>query len=252
MSGRKSEFIGVRLTPEQEEILKSLQNVTGMNKTGVLIKGLELLARQYGLLPGGSASSPTQGALLELDSAFVALDRLQREVRAWELRLEELKKKTGEVRREMTEELAKIDEITERYGNNSSALIQVLLDIQKENNWLSGGALEWVARKLQIPLNRVYHVATFYKAFSLIPKGRHQFCVCMGTACHVRGAPRLLDRVQEILKIKPGETSSDLRFSLSTVNCLGCCALGPVLEVDGEYLSDPSTKKLEEIVEACE
>lgn len=187
-----------------------------------------------------------------MDSAFVAVGRLQREVRAYELRLEELRRKTGEVRREMTEELAKIDQITEKYGNSSSALIQVLLDIQKENNWLSGSSLEWVARKLNIPLNRVYHVATFYKAFSLIPKGRHQFCVCMGTACHVRGAPRLLERVQEAIKIKPGETSPDLRFSLSTVNCLGCCALGPVLEVDGEYLSDPSSKKLEEIVQSCE
>jgi NADH-quinone oxidoreductase subunit E len=78
------------------------------------------------------------------------------------------------------------------------------------------------------------HIATFYKAFSLVPKGRHQIHICMGTACHVRGATRVLDTVQEATGIKPGETDLDLKFSLETVNCLGCCALGPVMEVDGK------------------
>ena len=80
-----------------------------------------------------------------------------------------------------------------------------------------------------MPLSRIQHIATFYKAFSLVPKGRHEVHVCMGTACHVRGAPRVLDTVQDLTGIKPGETDVDLKFSLETVNCLGCCALGPVM-----------------------
>ncbi len=83
-------------------------------------------------------------------------------------------------------------------------------------------------------MTRIQHIATFYKAFSLVPKGRHQIHVCMGTACHVRGASRVLDTVQELTGIKPGETDLDLKFSLETVNCLGCCALGPVVEIDGK------------------
>ena len=108
-----------------------------------------------------------------------------------------------------------------------------------------------VCEKLGVPLSRAYRIATFYKAFSLSPKGRHGVSVCMGTACHVRGAPRLLDRVSTALKIEPGETGDDQRFSLETVNCLGCCALGPVVVVDGEYHSNPSPKDLDGIVSAC-
>lgn len=140
----------------------------------------------------------------------------------------------------------------EKATGDKSALIQVLLDIQRRNNWLPKDALTLVSQKLGVPLTQVYHVATFYKAFSLVPKGRHTCVVCLGTACHVRGAPRLLDKVTEILKIRPGETSRDLRFSLNTVNCLGCCALGPVMVVDGEYHSKPSTEKIEQIFAACD
>jgi NADH-quinone oxidoreductase subunit E len=134
---------------------------------------------------------------------------------------------------------------------DKSALIQMLLAIQRENHWLSKDALVWVSRKLGVPLTQIYHLATFYKAFSLKPQGRHSVSVCMGTACHVRGAPRLLDKVTETLKIKPGETSRDLQFTLNTVNCLGCCALGPVMMVDGKYHSNPSTDKMKEIFADC-
>jgi len=99
-------------------------------------------------------------------------------------------------------------------------------------------------------LTQVYHVATFYKAFSLIPKGRHLVSVCLGTACQVRDAPRLLDKVIDTLKIRVGETSDDMQFSLDTVNCLGCCALGPVMLVDGEYFSKPTMKEIEQIITA--
>jgi len=134
---------------------------------------------------------------------------------------------------------------------DKSALIQMLLAIQRENHWLSRDALVWVSEKLGIPLTQVYHIATFYKAFSLKPQGRHSVSVCMGTACHVRGATHLLDRVMDTLKIKPGETSRDSQVTLNTVNCLGCCALGPVMMVDGKYHSNPSTEKVKEIFAAC-
>jgi NADH-quinone oxidoreductase subunit E len=134
---------------------------------------------------------------------------------------------------------------------DKSALIQMLLAIQRENHWLSKEAMVWVSRKLGIPLTQVYHIATFYKAFSLKPQGHHSVSVCMGTACHVRGAAHLLDKVMDTLKIRPGETSRDLQFTLNTVNCLGCCALGPVMMVDGKYHSNPPTEKVKEIFAAC-
>ncbi len=129
----------------------------------------------------------------------------------------------------------RLDEIINKHQGKASALIQILLEIQKENRWLPKEVLEKLSRKLQVPLSRIQHIVTFYKAFSLVPKGRHQIHICMGTACHVRGAPRVLDTVQNVTGIKPGETDSDLRFTLETVNCLGCCALGPVMEVDGKH-----------------
>ncbi|MDR3556087.1 MAG: NAD(P)H-dependent oxidoreductase subunit E [Syntrophobacteraceae bacterium] len=127
-----------------------------------------------------------------------------------------------------------IDRIIAKYHGEASSLIQILLDIQSENHWLPRESLEWVSESLDVPLTRIQHIATFYKAFSLVPKGRHEIHICMGTACHVRGASRILDTVQGQTGIKPGETDLDMKFSLETVNCLGCCALGPVMEVDGK------------------
>ena len=152
----------------------------------------------------------------------------------------------------MVQELAEIDEIVGKYGGDRSALIQVLLEVQRGNRWLPKDALKRVSQKLGVPLTQIYHISTFYKAFSLIPKGRHSVSVCLGTACQVRGAPRLLDKVIETVKIKPGETSTDMQFSLDTVNCLGCCAIGPVMVVDDEYYGRPSVKEIKEIAAACE
>jgi NADH-quinone oxidoreductase subunit E len=129
----------------------------------------------------------------------------------------------------------KIDSIIDKYDGEASSLIQVLLDIQSENHWLPREALERVSERLHVPITRIQHIATFYKAFSLVPRGRHEIHICLGTACHVRGAPRILDTVQAAIGIKPGETDLDMKFSLDTVNCLGCCALGPVMEVDGKH-----------------
>ena len=142
----------------------------------------------------------------------------------------------------------RIDQIIDKHQGEASSLIQVLLEIQSEHRWLPKEALERVSEKLQVPLTRILQIATFYKAFSLVPKGRHEIQICMGTACHVRGAPRVLDSVQELTGIKPGETGLDLKFSLETVNCLGCCALGPVMVVDGEYHGKLAPAKAEDVL----
>ena len=131
-------------------------------------------------------------------------------------------------------DIEKIDRIIDKHQGEASSLIQILLEIQSENHWLPKEAIERVSEKLEVPLVRIQHIATFYKAFSLVPRGRHEVHICMGTACHVRGATRILDTVQDLTGIKAGETDLDLKYSLETVNCLGCCALGPVMEIDGK------------------
>jgi NADH-quinone oxidoreductase subunit E len=128
----------------------------------------------------------------------------------------------------------RVDQIIDKHQAEPSSLIQVMLEIQSENNWLPKATLERISERLEVPLARILHIATFYKAFSLVPKGRHGVHICVGTACHVRGASRILDTVQEKTGIKPGETDLELKFSLEVVNCLGCCALGPVMEIDGK------------------
>ncbi|MDI7268500.1 MAG: NAD(P)H-dependent oxidoreductase subunit E [Myxococcota bacterium] len=149
-------------------------------------------------------------------------------------------------------DLERVDEIAQQHGNDPSSLVQVLLAIQRENHWLPQEALRRVGEKLGAPMSRIRHIATFYKAFSMAPKGRHEVQVCMGTACHVRGAPRILDTVQDDLGIRPGETDATLKFSLDTVNCLGCCALGPVLVVDGRTHGKLSPAKATEVLRGYE
>ncbi len=149
---------------------------------------------------------------------------------------------------QVAEEASDTDRIIEKHEADRGALIQILLEIQRENHWLPRDVLMSVCKKLGVPISRAYRIATFYKAFSLTPKGRHQVSVCTGTACHVRGAPRLLDRVTSALHINPGETSPDQKFTLETVNCLGCCALGPVIVVDGDYHGNPAPKEVERII----
>ena len=129
-------------------------------------------------------------------------------------------------------------------------LIQVLLDIQKENQWLPKEVLTRVSQRLEVPYNQIVHIATIYKAFSLVPKGRHQVHICMGTACDVRGATRVLDKVQDVTGLIPGETDLDLKFSLETVNCVGCCALGPVMEIDGKTHGKISPSETVDVLES--
>jgi NADH-quinone oxidoreductase subunit E len=114
--------------------------------------------------------------------------------------------------------------------------------INEQYNHLPKNILCYVSQELEVPLSQVYHVATFYTSFSLKPRGKHIIKVCMGTACHVRGSPRVLDAIKRYLKIEPGETTGDHVFTLETVNCLGACALGPVVVVDDNYYPVSSSK----------
>lgn len=136
------------------------------------------------------------------------------------------------------EELERFDKIMAKYSSSTPAkemLIQILQDVNSEYNYLPEPALKYVSERLEVPLTQVYHVATFYTAFSLQPRGKHLIRVCMGTACHTRGAARVLEELERRLEIEPGETTEDLQFTLETVNCLGCCALSPVVMVDNDY-----------------
>ena len=131
-------------------------------------------------------------------------------------------------------ELAEVDRILDRYEGEPGALIPVLQDVQDEYRYLPEEVLRYISERLRVPLSQVYHVATFYNAFSLEPRGEHTIEVCTGTACHVKGAGRILDWLQGELGIGPGETTPDLKFTLQTVRCLGCCSLAPVIRIDGD------------------
>ncbi len=125
--------------------------------------------------------------------------------------------------------------VVKKHKKKPSALISILQDIQKEAGYLPASALKEVAREMQIPFPQVYGVATFFKSLSLVPQGRHQVTVCLGTACHVRAAARLLAEVAAHLGVAPGETTQDGEFTLKAVNCLGVCAIGPVMMIDDKY-----------------
>ena len=146
----------------------------------------------------------------------------------------------------------RVDQIIDRYGTEKGILIQLLLDIQREYKWIPKEAIERISARLKIPSSQIYRVASFYTALSLKPVGRHLVRVCVGTACYVRGAPRILDSIENKLEIKSGETTSDGKFTLETENCLGCCALGPVIEVDGTYHGKLNSAKLEKILSSCD
>lgn len=146
----------------------------------------------------------------------------------------------------------RVDEIIDKYSGEEGVLIQLLLDMQSEFNWISREAIARISERMRIPKSQIYRIASFYKAMSLKPVGRHIIHVCMGTACQVRGAPKILDRVEENLKLKEGETTPDMRFSLRRVNCLGCCAMGPVIVVNEDYHGKITSAMIEEILEKYE
>ena len=148
----------------------------------------------------------------------------------------------------MNSDCEKLVALVSKYGSNRHSLVSILHDIQSEYRYLPEDALRVVSGQLDLQLIQVYGVATFFKAFSLKPRGEHIVSVCLGTACHVRGAPAVLDEVKRQMGIEPGETTKDMQFSLETVNCLGACALGPIMVVDGKYHGQISPGKVKKVL----
>ena len=141
-----------------------------------------------------------------------------------------------------------IHDIVDGYQAKPTALIMALQDVQKRYHYLFREALDLVARKMDLPSAQIYGVATFFRGFRLKPKGKHHICICTGTACHVRQAAIIVDKFERDLGIKPGETTSDLEFSLETVNCMGACALGPIITVDENYHGNMTVSKADSIM----
>jgi NADH:ubiquinone oxidoreductase subunit E len=142
-----------------------------------------------------------------------------------------------------------VGKIIDKYQEKRTALISILHDIQDRYNHLPEEALRKVASRLKMDLNDIYGVATFYKSFSLAPKGKHSVTLCLGTACHVRGGPKILMEMKRQLNIEPGQTTSDKQFSLNVVNCLGVCAIGPVMFVHGKFYGEMNPVKAKRIIE---
>jgi len=147
---------------------------------------------------------------------------------------------------------ALVNKAVEEYEHDKSMLIQILLRLQRSFGWLPRDMLSEVSKQLNVPISQVYQIATFYKAFSLAPWGKHLIRVCMGTSCKVQGAEQILDRVQKCLNIDKDEITSDGRFSLETAKCLGCCAPAPVMTVDGEYYVNLKPTEVEGILSKYE
>ncbi len=148
----------------------------------------------------------------------------------------------------MTANESKVDSIIDEYNAEPGSLISILQDIQLEYNYLPEESLEYVAKRLDIPRVQVFGVATFFKAFSLKPKGKQQIHVCMGTACHVRGSKKVLEELERKLEIKAGDTTDDGEYTLETVNCVGACALGPVVVENEKYHGEMTPIKVESLL----
>jgi NADH-quinone oxidoreductase subunit E len=147
-----------------------------------------------------------------------------------------------------TDHYTQVDRILKRYDNPRSSIIAILQDIQSKYNYIPREALVRISESLCLPFSTLYGTASFFRAFSLEPRGKHLVTVCLGTACHVRGGLQIVEEIGRLLGIKPGETTEDKEFTLETVNCLGCCALGPVVVIDDKYISKVTVSKVGEIL----
>ena len=145
-------------------------------------------------------------------------------------------------------DLAAADRIIERYAGDRSALIAVLEDVQETYRYIPREVAVRIARQMDIPLSRIYSLATFYRAFSLIPQARYPISVCMGTACHVKGAPRILEKLERDLGIAAGQITHDGNFGLDAVRCLGCCGLAPVVTVGEDLYGKVTLSELDKIL----
>lgn len=143
-----------------------------------------------------------------------------------------------------------VDQIIDKYRGDSTAIVAILHDLNTYFRYLPREALERVSEQLSIPLSHLYSAATFYRSFDLEPCGEHEIQVCLGTACHVRGSELILDAISRRLEIKSGETTADGKFTLKRVNCLGACALGPLVSVDGDHHGHLTIRQAERLLEA--
>ena len=146
-------------------------------------------------------------------------------------------------------QLAEVEKLLHEKAGEPFDVMEALQDIQTEFRYLPEEALLHVAERLEVPPIEVFRLANFYKAFSLEPRGRHLVTVCLGTACHVQGAPKLVDEVLGQLGVEPGETTKDGALTVETVNCLGACALAPVIIIDGQYYEHMTSMKLRDLIE---
>ncbi|MBP9561712.1 MAG: NAD(P)H-dependent oxidoreductase subunit E [Syntrophorhabdaceae bacterium] len=148
----------------------------------------------------------------------------------------------------MEVDTAKIDSIMEKYNSVRSYMLAMFQDVQRLYRYLPKDAIMYICKKLDVPLSKGYEVATFYKALSLKPRGKHTVHVCLGTACHLRGGPNILETFERELNIKTGETTSDGNFTIETVNCLGACALAPLVRVDEQDFGKATQAVVKKII----
>ncbi|MFZ2197360.1 MAG: NAD(P)H-dependent oxidoreductase subunit E [Thermodesulfovibrionales bacterium] len=150
------------------------------------------------------------------------------------------------------EKIGNVGEVLTAAEKKRGVLIHAFQSIQKEYNYLPEDVLNALSKKLDIPLSEVYSTASFYKHFYFKPRGRNVLCVCVGTACHVRGAGKVLEKIEESFGVKEGETTPDMSLTLETVGCVGCCGLAPVVTVNEEVVGDLNPKKVKEIIKMVE
>jgi NADH-quinone oxidoreductase subunit E len=209
-----------------------------IDKYDLLLEGLDVLGEAYSIG-------------LEKKQFLDELGRLENAAKSRAESLGQVKTKEEAIT-EIHSDLLDADAIMWKYDFQKNALIQILLDVQSQFRWLPHHILSWISGRLNIPLKDIYVIANFYEAFSLEPRGRHTIQVCTGTACHVRGASELLMRISTTLGIEPGQTDSRQQFTLETVNCIGCCALAPVVQIDSQYHRNPSKSQFEKIIKSLE
>jgi NADH-quinone oxidoreductase subunit E len=207
-----------------------------VDKYDLLLEGLDVLGEAYSIG-------------LEKKQFLDELGRLENVAKSHAESLGQTKTKEDAIA-EIHDDLLAADAIMWKYDFQKNALIQILLEVQEQFRWLPRHILNWISGRLNIPLKDIYVIANFYEAFSLEPRGRHSIQVCTGTACHVRGASELLMRISTTLGIEAGQTDSRQEFTLETVNCIGCCALAPVVKIDTQYHRNPSKSKFEEIIKS--
>ena len=268
------EGYGVRFAPDSNALLSELHSspphLVILDLDLARNEGMALLKTAHDIQPGIAivceTSKPTVESAVEamrrgaynyiskfspastlLDTVSHALERERMEV--------ETRQKARERRIRTFDDpasLAAIDGILSRHDFSEAMLISYLQDIQKDLNYLPQDALRFVARRVNVSLPRVYGIATFYRAFSLRPRGRHLVHVCLGTACHVRGGGKLLESFERELGIPAGETTYDNKFSLESVRCVGCCGLAPVFMIDGKFYGKMTQEKIPEALSRYE